>query len=128
MTRFVVDSSAWIEYFDGSEKGARIRKYIESPGNELFVTGIIAAEVSVKYLKAGLQPDEMIVAMKALSRVCDVDIDAGLNAARVFVERRKTREKFGLIDAHVVSLSEMGGASILTCDTDFKGLGNALVF
>ena len=63
MSKYIVDSSAWIEYFAGTEKGRKIKDLIV--GKELFTTGIIVAEVSTHFLKKGLEARQAVAAMKS---------------------------------------------------------------
>ena len=52
MTKVVVDSYAWIEYLEDSEKGRRAAEFIENNSNEIFTSSASVAEVIGKFLKA----------------------------------------------------------------------------
>ena len=44
---YVVDTFAWIEYFNGSEQGKKAKDYIE--GEEIATPSIVIAEFTDKY-------------------------------------------------------------------------------
>jgi hypothetical protein len=46
----LLDSFAWIEYFIGSERGAKVRNYIES-GEPIYVPSICLIEIKSRYLR-----------------------------------------------------------------------------
>ncbi|MBI2576162.1 PIN domain-containing protein [Candidatus Woesearchaeota archaeon] len=50
--KYVVDSSAWIEYLRGTEKGPQVRVLFEK-GHEFFTTGVCVAEIIAKFRKEG---------------------------------------------------------------------------
>ena len=48
MTKYVLDSYAWIEYLDGSEKGRFVRELLFDRKNEAITASICVAEVVTK--------------------------------------------------------------------------------
>ncbi|MBI4148410.1 PIN domain-containing protein [Candidatus Woesearchaeota archaeon] len=126
MNKIVVDSSAWIEYFAGREKGKKIRDII-TEGTSIFVTGLIVAEVSTKFLKNSMPAEDAISAMKSLATLLPFDFQLGHDAAQIYVHERKTKSKFGLADAHVLAAARIIQAKVITCDSDFRGLKEATI-
>ncbi|MBS3174401.1 PIN domain-containing protein [Candidatus Woesearchaeota archaeon] len=43
---FIVDASAWVEYFDGSKPGELVRNIIENESNTIYTNVITIAELS----------------------------------------------------------------------------------
>ncbi|MBI4017087.1 MAG: PIN domain-containing protein [Candidatus Aenigmarchaeota archaeon] len=126
MNKIIVDSSAWIEYFAGREKGRKIREIIDE-GVSIFITGLIVAEVSTKFLKDALPAEDAISAMKSLAILVPFDFQLGHDAAKICVHERKTKPKFGIADAHVVAAARIIRAKVITCDSDFRGLQEAMI-
>ncbi len=48
MTRYVLDSWAWIEYFEGSRKGERVKEIILDSRNDIFTHCVSVAEIISK--------------------------------------------------------------------------------
>lgn len=127
MNSFVVDSSAWIELFSGTEKGKRIKAYLEMEDARVFSTGFIVAEVSLKFLKEGQPANQAVLAMTSQSTIIPFDAQLGLNAAEIFFEHKSNKNKFGLADAHVLAAARRQKCRLLTCDYDFKQFPEAIV-
>lgn len=127
MTNFIVDSSAWIEYFSGSAKGKRIKEYITKQNTLIYITGLIVAEVCTKFLKDAISPNDAVIAMEHLTGLIQFDYHLGMEAAEIFISQRKTKSKFGIADAHILAAARLTGAKVLTCDFDFHGIRDAIV-
>ena len=127
MNKFVVDTSAWIEYLEGTDKGTVVREWIERPDTALLTTGLIIAEVIAKLLKEKKDAGQAFGALQALARIVPFDAQLGREAAEVYARHRKAKGKFGLADAHVVAAARLHGAKVLTCDNDFAGISEAIV-
>ena len=127
MNKIVLDTSAWIEYFAGSEKGQRVRERLNREGREVFITGLIVAEISVKFLKETRPVEEVVRALGSLASLVPFDFRLAQEAAEIYVHERKTRNKFGLADAHVLAAARIVGGKVITFDHDFNGLNEAVV-
>jgi len=125
MNRYIIDSSAWIEYFTGSAKGAKVRALLSKA--QLFTTGVIAAEISIHFIRKGLSAGDAITAMKSQARIFEFDYTLGERTAETYVKRRKTHPKFGLADAHVLAAARLHKAKVITCDHDFSGLPETIL-
>jgi toxin FitB len=113
----LIDSWAWIEYFQGSETGIRVRNFLEDD-EELIVSSINISEVYRWILrfydeKAAEAKRE---AIKERCIVVDVDETIAVEAAKI-----KHRFGWGLGDSIVYSTAKLVGADVLTGDSDFMG-------
>ncbi len=54
----VYDTYAWIEYFRGSEKGAVVKRLLES--QEGYTPSIVLAEAARKYRREGFSEDDIL--------------------------------------------------------------------
>ncbi|MCD6491366.1 MAG: PIN domain-containing protein [Candidatus Korarchaeota archaeon] len=126
----VFDSYAWIEFFLGSEKGAKVKELIE--GDEDIITPtIVLAEIANKYYREGEEEKiviERISIIRDASTVRYID-DAILRklqeAREVLIEnkkRLKLRRDPSLADYIVYAISIAEKARIVTGDDHFKGL------
>ncbi len=48
MSKYVLDSWAWIEYFEGSPKGERVKDIISDSRNEILTHSVSVAEIISK--------------------------------------------------------------------------------
>lgn len=120
MTKLIVDASAWIEYFSGSEKGKKFASIIENRANELFTSSATVAEVISKVLKEGKNPKLALDHINNLSSVLNLTQDISLIAGRLHFENKKLNKNFGMLDAFIVATAQKINAKILTGDYDFK--------
>lgn len=109
------DSSAWIEYFAGTDAGRIARSYIES--DDLIYTSVLSLfEVKSKYKREGKRWRKRLDFMADQSILVDVDADIALKAADI-------RAKIGIhsMDALILATTRKNGTTLLTKDRDFEG-------
>lgn len=119
---FVLDSQAWIEYFQGSAQGQRVRTILEQK-NSLTPTAVIA-ELSNFFVRK-----EVTGWNNALSVIQSKTIIANLNVriaeqagALKFEIRNKFKNNFSLIDAMILATAREHNARVVTGDRHFKEL------
>jgi len=125
MSKLLVDTSAWIEYLDGSDKGKRVRDHLARAVP--LVTGMIAAELFSNFIRKEKPLEIAVNALRNGSTLVPIDLETAHQAAHIYNHQRKKKPKFGIIDAHIVAAAKINGAKILTCNTDFLGLPEAIV-
>ncbi len=121
MTKFVVDSWAWVEYLKGSERGELVKKMLEDEDNNCFTSLIVISEVVSAIKRQGMdytKAQEKIFEMSNIDVLQKEDfIEAGLLHADI----RKRIKDFGLGDSFVLLLARKINAKIITGDSHFKG-------
>ncbi|RJQ22262.1 type II toxin-antitoxin system VapC family toxin [Candidatus Woesearchaeota archaeon] len=125
MNKYVIDTSAWIEYFNETSKGKRIRDLIQNA--TLLTTGMIASELSAKFARENKPVNELIYALQSMTKLVSIDFEVARQTGNLYQSRRKTKPKFGIVDAHILAAAKINGAKIITCDNDFAGLPEAIV-
>lgn len=123
----VLDASAWLEYFFGTEKGMKVRAHLAKAGSFVPITGVTVAEVCKRYIREGKSTEPALTALKAITTLVSFDYALGLETANIAVQQRKQHPKFSTADAHVVALARKHRAKIITCDTDFLGIPEAII-
>lgn len=124
-TEVVLDSSAWIEYFQGTGNALDVEHYLND--KKCLTLSITVAEVVAKFIKSKENPELAVEAMRTLSKVVSASEDIAINAGKLYVERRKKRKKFALSDAFILALAKREKARILTKDTDFCGIKESIL-
>lgn len=115
----VVDSSAWLEYFAGTERAALFAEQIERPAS-LVVPVITLYEVFKKVLRdRGEHLALRIVAHMQQGRVAGVDAPLALKAATL---------NMPLADSLIYATAQAHGATLWTQDAQFEGLAGVRYF
>ena len=117
----LLDTSYWVEYFKGTEKGKKIKDLMEK--QEIFYTcPITIAEISVWCHKNNKPPQDFITLIKKMSVILDMGEDILAKSGRIYHKERKKNGKIGLIDCIIYATAQIHGLILLTKDTDFKNL------
>lgn len=117
MSRHVVDSSAWLEYFADGPNAQHFAATIERPA-ELLVPSITLLEV---FKRISQQREHAIalqcVAVMQQSAVIDLDAALAIHAATL-----GQRHRLPLVDSIIYATAQAAGATVWTQDADFEGL------
>ncbi len=123
MPRYVVDSWAWIEYFNATEYGLKAKEIIEKC--EIFTSAMTVSELVSKFMKEKKDQEEMIKALVSLSKIVDVDITMARGIGKVHYEVKRINSNFSFGDAAVLHTARESNAKVLTGDPDFKDIKEA---
>ena len=127
MARVVVDSWAWMEYFEGSSVGRRIRDKIIDERNEIFTHVVSIAEIISKVRRREKDVDTAWKAITTLSRIINLDEIDSKETGLLHAKIKSHNPNFGLADAFVLSAARKLEAKVLTGDPDFKGINDAIL-
>jgi len=113
----VVDTSAWIEWLIDSAIARRIGPRLPSPSDWVVPT-VVQLELA-KWLtrEVGEERAEQVIAFTQVCHVVALDTRIALAAAEA-----GRVHKLATADAIVFATAQSLGASIITCDSHFKGL------
>lgn len=123
----ILDSSAWIEYFGGTEKGRKISNELAKNTPSILITGVIVSEVLMKFLRDGMPVEHAFAAMQSMTRLVPFDFNIATKTAHLYVDQRKRQPKLSLIDAHVAAVAKAENATLFTTDHDFEGISEAVI-
>lgn len=123
--RYLIDSSAWLEYYIASDKGLSIKNIIEK---EAIATSIIAiAELADKFERDERDFHEFLLFIRSKATIINITIDIALYAAKIKKTKRIRDSKFGLIDAIHLATALKENATFITADYDFKNESNVMI-
>jgi Predicted nucleic acid-binding protein, contains PIN domain len=114
----LLDTSAWVEFFIGSEKGKRVKELLEK--NSSYTSIVSLAELTNWSLKEGRGPKKFVETVRELSSVMNLDDDISILAGKLNYERKKENKKWGMLDSFVLATGILYDLGILTSDKDFK--------
>ncbi len=121
--KYIIDSSAWIEYFNG-----RINEIKEIIEKETIATSIIAiAELADKFEREDREFSKYLKFIQSRAAILPLTLDIVFKAAKIKKEFRGKNPKFGLADALHLSTTLKENSILLTTDKDFSGSDNVLI-
>ena len=128
MRRYVMDTSAWIEYLRGSKQGVRIKNLIRPVGRVVVVITptMVLAEMRKHYIEKKLDGFETdLETVRGLSDEIPVlDEVTALLAGKIRAEERS--DDLSLTDCVLIAIATAAGAKVISTDTDFKGRPQAI--
>lgn len=125
--KYIVDSHAWINYFDGNSAGQKVKEIIENNSNEIITNILCLSELSSFMTKKGFDPENSHKTILSISKIYRFDIEFAKEAGIKHAEIRKKIKDFGLVDTFVLLTSKKINAKILTGDPHFHGFDNVLL-
>ena len=115
--KYVLDSYAWAEFFDGSEKGKKIKDLLK----ENTATSILVlAEFSDKCAREGREIETFVEFIQANTAILPLTQEIALGSGKLKVELRKTSKNISLADSIHFQTAKENGATFVTGDNDFK--------
>ncbi len=127
MTRYLIDSWAWIEYLQGSSVGRRVKEEVENDSNEIFTHVVSLAEITSKVKRKGLDVEIPWSAVTMNSKISYVDESDAKKAGLLHAKTKSTIPNFSLGDAFVLAAARELDAKVLTGDPDFETIGGAVL-
>lgn len=114
----LLDSFAWIEYFIGSNRGAKVKSYVEGI-EPLYTPSICLTEIKSKYLRENKDPTTRLEFIIERSFIIPLDTEIALLAAEI-----KQKYKLHTIDAIIYATAQHKQLTLVTGDSHFKDLPN----
>lgn len=119
MTKYVIDAYAWIEYFEGSFQGKKVRDILTGE-HEILTHAVTVAEVVSRMKRKGFDGEAAFHALQGLSQMIPINVDFSMEVGLVHAETRAKVPGFGLADAFVLVLARKVGGKIVTGDPHFQ--------
>jgi len=119
---YLLDSSAWIEYFRGSDKGEKVKSLIEEESVAISIFGI--AEIADKLEHEGKNLNEHLGFIKNAAAILPLTFSSAVLAGKLKNKYRVTKQKFCLGDAIHLATAQEEDCIFITADTDFSGIEN----
>jgi predicted nucleic acid-binding protein len=116
----VLDSFAWIEYFNGTSAGERVQNFLETG---LVVTpAIVVAELSEKHKRLNRDFGPKYDFVKARTSIVPLEEELARVAGELNFERKKRVKGWGMADSIVLATARRSGSRIVTGDPHFRDL------
>ena len=118
----LLDTSAWTEFFIGSEKGKRVKGVLHK--YDCYTSIVTLAEVTNWALKEDRNTKILVEVIKHLSNIIKLDDDISVLAGKLNFDRKKLDKKWGMLDSFILASGMIYSLKILTKDNDFKDISD----
>jgi predicted nucleic acid-binding protein len=122
---YLIDSSAWIEYLEGSKGGEKVSEFLKK--GEIFSLSLIIAEVISKVKRMEKDFNLAYKIISSNSKVLEINPQIAKESGLLHAEIKKKKTSFGLIDAIILVSARKLKANLVTQDNHFKGFKEAIL-
>jgi predicted nucleic acid-binding protein len=124
-----LDTSVIIEIFRNDKNSKKFQDlYMYIKDEPLFISTIQIGELADWCLKNNIDPEKRITKLKQILNVIPLNEKICYDAAQLkYTMRKKGVSKFGLLDGIVLASARSINQRLLTTDTDFRTLSDAIV-
>src|SRR6266581_5958399 len=116
----VLDSFAWIEYFNGTNAGEKVQDFLET--GLALTPAIVIAELSEKHKRLNREFGPKYDFVKARTSVVPLEEELARVAGELNFERKKRVKGWGMADSIVLATARRSGSRIVTGDPHFRDL------
>lgn len=127
MNKYIIDAWAWIEYFRGTQHGAKLNDLLENPATEIYTCAITVAEIISKTAREGQDVETAYDMIISNSKIIKLDEQLSKQAGLLHFRMRQTSKDFGIADAFILAAANKLETKIITGDPHFKGVKNAIM-
>jgi predicted nucleic acid-binding protein len=126
LNKYIVDAWAWIEYFRGTQYGAKLNDILEDPATDVYTCAVTVAEVISKTAREGRDVEAAYDMLLSNSQVIKIDEQISKQAGLFHFKMRQTKKDFGIADALILAAANKIEAKIITGDPHFEGLKDVI--
>lgn len=120
MANLVIDAYSWVEYFQGTDAGEKVRDLIENPINANYTNIITIAELSSFFQRKNYDFKEAKKIILSLSKTFEINVEFAEEAGKLHAIIKKERKHIGLADIFVLLTARRLNAKVITGDEDFR--------
>ena len=121
-----LDSFAWMEYFMGTPKGEKVKRFVDDD-LQLYTSPIVIAEIYSKSLRTDGKAEERKDFILKRCAVILLDENIAVEAAKIHAENKVKTPDFGLADAIILASARSRKIKVLTGDHNFKNFNDAVM-
>ncbi len=123
--KYLIDTSAWIEYLNGSQEGEKVNTILNKK-EEIYVLSIIICEVVSKVKRMNNNVEIAYSALIKNSKIFDITPKISKEAGIVHAQIKEKRGSFSHADSLIACSAEALGAKIVTKDNHFDSFKNVI--
>ena len=119
---YIIDTSAWIEYLIGSNKGKILTNLFKSAANKFITVECSLAELTGYSLREKIDFRRIYGMIRQNSIILPVLTEHWLEAGKIKTQLRGKLQGFGLIDALLVAKQKELNCKLISADSHFNSL------
>jgi len=119
--KYIIDSSAWIEYLEGSKSGEIVNKILDED-NEIFIIPLIISEVISKTKRKKQNYELAYETLIENAKINEISPKIAKEAGLLHAQMKDKISSISLADTMIITAAKALSAKIITCDEHFKGL------
>lgn len=127
MNKFVIDAYAWVEYFNGTIEGEKVRNIVENSNNSIYTNIVTIAELSSFFRRKKYNFQDAKRIILSLSYVYLINIDFADDSGKLHADTKKKIKHIGLADIFVLQTAKKLNAKVVTGDDDFRSLKDVIM-
>lgn len=120
MTNYLIDTSAWIEYFKGTREGLKAQGILEDNTKTCFHCRIILAELASKTIRDNGNANEILRTVRMLSKPIEEKEEDYIEAGKLHGEHYLKGKQFSLANAVITIVAGKNDCTIVTKDLHLK--------
>ena len=124
--KYVLDSSAWIEYFEGSNIGEKVNKIIESD-NEIYVLAVNIGEIISMLKRNSKDFKTAYESIVKRAKIVDITPRIAKDSGILHAEKRMKNSSFSLADSFIINAAKAIKAKVVTKDLQFKEFEESII-
>jgi len=123
----ILDSFAWIEFFNGTEKGRKVANFLLK--EKCYTCLVSISEIIEWSFKNHFENkiEKHMFYIKNLSTIVDFNEDIVMLAGKLNYKRKKNVKDWGMLDSFILSTAVLNNLKILTGDEHFKDLPDVIM-
>ncbi|MCI0503369.1 PIN domain-containing protein [Candidatus Micrarchaeota archaeon] len=123
----VYDTSALIEFFQGTKSGAEVRKLFENDDLENNVPSVVICELVSKLKRARIEPSEFVSVIEKNAIMLELDLAIAKQAGALHAELKAKEPGISMVDCIIMAHAETVGGMIVSKDLHFRHYGNTKI-
>ena len=123
--KYIIDSSAWIEYLSGSKAGEEVNKLLKK--EEIYVISIIISEVVSFVKRNGGNTEIAYESVIKNAKIMEITPRIAKEAGLLHSTMREKGSNFPLAAALILCSAKENQAKIITTDNHFKPFKEAIL-
>ncbi len=117
----LLDTSSWVEYFLGTEKGKKVKEIIKKEASASVIT---LGELVNWCLRNNKNHEQYVELVQLGSAILPVDKTTSVLAGRINHERKKSLKNWGVMDSIILATSMIYDLKLVRTDHHFQDQPN----
>lgn len=124
--KYIIDSSAWIEYLQGSSAGEKVNTILNN-NNEIISIPLIIAEVISKVKRNNENVELAYESITNNTKIFEITPRIAKEAGVLYAMQKQKNSSFSLADAIIICTANHLDTTVVTKDLHFKQFDNVIL-